>query len=181
MSSFHRGNASTSPFVTAAHTPSVNTADGVMGMFSCWQFSYRSEWLNVIIAKYPFYKVSRLRSRTTCGVLWPLLICLTLLIQRLPLCFVAAANRGNATGSSQTGDALGKALASVSNNLIFNLVFSSSHHTCYISEFNICGRVHTHLLLSLTSCHGVEVISEHTEKLILFVWKSKYNNGHFCL
>jgi len=27
--------------------------------------------------------------------------------------FVAAANRGNATGSSQTGDALGKALASV--------------------------------------------------------------------
>ncbi|XP_029934087.1 transcription factor 12 isoform X4 [Myripristis murdjan] len=55
MSSFHRSNASTSPFVTAAHTPSVNTADGVM----------------------------------------------------------AAANRGNATGSSQTGDALGKALASI--------------------------------------------------------------------
>nr|XP_033475310.1 transcription factor 12 isoform X5 [Epinephelus lanceolatus] len=55
MSSFHRSNTSTSPFVTAAHTPSVNTADGVM----------------------------------------------------------AAANRGNATGSSQTGDALGKALASI--------------------------------------------------------------------
>lgn len=40
MSSFHRSNTSTSPFVTAAHTPSVNTADGVMGMFSRWQFSY---------------------------------------------------------------------------------------------------------------------------------------------
>uniref|UniRef100_A0A7N6ANS9 BHLH domain-containing protein n=1 Tax=Anabas testudineus TaxID=64144 RepID=A0A7N6ANS9_ANATE len=53
MSSFHRSNTSTSPFVTAAHTPSVNTADAVM------------------------------------------------------------ANRGNATGSSQTGDALGKALASI--------------------------------------------------------------------
>ncbi|XP_036950337.1 transcription factor 12 isoform X10 [Acanthopagrus latus] len=55
MSSFHRSNTSTSPFVTGAHTPSASTADGVM----------------------------------------------------------AAANRGNATGSSQTGDALGKALASI--------------------------------------------------------------------
>nr|XP_046242297.1 transcription factor 12 isoform X3 [Scatophagus argus] len=55
MSSFHRSNTSTSPFVTAAHTPSASAADGVM----------------------------------------------------------AAANRGNATGSSQTGDALGKALASI--------------------------------------------------------------------
>ncbi|KAI7814781.1 putative transcription factor 12 [Triplophysa rosa] len=55
MSSFHRNSASTSPFVTASHTPPVNTAEGVM----------------------------------------------------------AAANRGNATGSSQTGDALGKALASI--------------------------------------------------------------------
>ncbi|XP_076011741.1 transcription factor 12 [Genypterus blacodes] len=55
MSSFHRSNTSTSPFVTTAHTPSVNTADGVM----------------------------------------------------------AAASRGNATGSSQTGAALGKALASI--------------------------------------------------------------------
>uniref|UniRef100_A0A8C2CP78 Transcription factor 12 n=1 Tax=Cyprinus carpio TaxID=7962 RepID=A0A8C2CP78_CYPCA len=55
MSSFHRGSASTSPFVTASHTPPVNPAEGVM----------------------------------------------------------AAANRGNATGSSQTGDALGKALASI--------------------------------------------------------------------
>ncbi|XP_038557168.1 transcription factor 12 isoform X4 [Micropterus salmoides] len=55
MSSFHRSNTSTSPFVTAAHTPSANAADGVM----------------------------------------------------------AAANRGNTTGSSQTGDALGKALASI--------------------------------------------------------------------
>ncbi|XP_013768489.1 transcription factor 12 isoform X1 [Pundamilia nyererei] len=55
MSSFHRSNTSTSPFVTAAHTPSVTSADGIM----------------------------------------------------------AAANRGTATGSSQTGDALGKALASI--------------------------------------------------------------------
>ncbi|XP_073321207.1 transcription factor 12 isoform X2 [Pagrus major] len=55
MSSFHRSNTSTSPFVTAAHTPSASAGDGVM----------------------------------------------------------AAANRGNATGSSQTGDALGKALASI--------------------------------------------------------------------
>ncbi|XP_029314260.1 transcription factor 12 isoform X2 [Cottoperca gobio] len=55
MSSFHRSNNSTSPFVTAAHTPSVNTADGVM----------------------------------------------------------AVANRGNTTGGTQTGDALGKALASI--------------------------------------------------------------------
>ncbi|CAL9701852.1 unnamed protein product [Knipowitschia caucasica] len=54
MSSFHRSNSSTSPFVTAAHTTSVNTAE-----------------------------------------------------------VIAAANRGNATGSSQTGDALGKALASI--------------------------------------------------------------------
>ncbi|XP_056134257.1 transcription factor 12 isoform X2 [Lampris incognitus] len=55
MSSFHRSNASTSPFVTTTHTPSVSAADGVM----------------------------------------------------------AAANRGTASGSSQTGDALGKALASI--------------------------------------------------------------------
>ncbi|XP_077447677.1 transcription factor 12 isoform X2 [Stigmatopora argus] len=55
MSSFHRSSTSTSPFVSAAHNPSVNNADGVL----------------------------------------------------------AAANRGNATGSSQTGDALGKALASI--------------------------------------------------------------------
>uniref|UniRef100_A0A3P9HBE2 Transcription factor 12 n=1 Tax=Oryzias latipes TaxID=8090 RepID=A0A3P9HBE2_ORYLA len=55
MSSFHRSNNSTSLFVTTAHTPSVNSADGVM----------------------------------------------------------AAANRGATTGSSQTGDALGKALASI--------------------------------------------------------------------
>ncbi|XP_077569356.1 transcription factor 12 isoform X2 [Stigmatopora nigra] len=55
MSSFHRSSTATSPFVSAAHNPSVNNADGVL----------------------------------------------------------AAANRGNATGSSQTGDALGKALASI--------------------------------------------------------------------
>ncbi|CAG5855675.1 unnamed protein product [Menidia menidia] len=55
MSSFHRSNTSTSPFVTAAHTPSVNSTDGVM----------------------------------------------------------AAANRGTTAGGSQTGDALGKALASI--------------------------------------------------------------------
>ncbi|XP_030650311.1 transcription factor 12 isoform X2 [Chanos chanos] len=55
MSSFHRSNASTSPFVTASHTPPVNTTEAAM----------------------------------------------------------AAANRGNPTGSSQTGDALGKALASI--------------------------------------------------------------------
>uniref|UniRef100_A0A8C7QV92 Transcription factor 12 n=1 Tax=Oncorhynchus mykiss TaxID=8022 RepID=A0A8C7QV92_ONCMY len=50
MSSFHRSNASTSPFVNPTHTPPINTTDGVMG---------------------------------------------------------------NATGSQQTGDALGKALASI--------------------------------------------------------------------
>uniref|UniRef100_A0A8C6WVB7 Transcription factor 12 n=1 Tax=Neogobius melanostomus TaxID=47308 RepID=A0A8C6WVB7_9GOBI len=55
MSSFHRSNTSTSPFVTTAHTTSVNSAEAV----------------------------------------------------------IASANRGNATGSSQTGDALGKALASI--------------------------------------------------------------------
>ncbi|XP_068595918.1 transcription factor 12 [Brachionichthys hirsutus] len=55
MSSFHRSNTSTSPFVTAAHTPSASASDGA----------------------------------------------------------IAAANRGNPTGSSQTGDALGKALASI--------------------------------------------------------------------
>uniref|UniRef100_A0A8C6LFV7 Transcription factor 12 n=1 Tax=Nothobranchius furzeri TaxID=105023 RepID=A0A8C6LFV7_NOTFU len=32
MSSFHRSNTSTSPFVTAAHTSSVTSADGIMGM-----------------------------------------------------------------------------------------------------------------------------------------------------
>uniref|UniRef100_A0A8D0A4B6 Transcription factor 12 n=1 Tax=Sander lucioperca TaxID=283035 RepID=A0A8D0A4B6_SANLU len=57
MSSFGRSNTSTSPFVTAAHTPSINSADGAMGTF--------------------------------------------------------LSNRGNPTGSSQTGDALGKALASI--------------------------------------------------------------------
>uniref|UniRef100_A0A8C7NBM5 Transcription factor 12 n=1 Tax=Oncorhynchus kisutch TaxID=8019 RepID=A0A8C7NBM5_ONCKI len=55
MSSFHRSNASTSPFVNPTHTPPINTTDGVM----------------------------------------------------------VAANRGNASGSQQTGDALGKALASI--------------------------------------------------------------------
>ncbi|XP_052337900.1 transcription factor 12 isoform X2 [Oncorhynchus keta] len=55
MSSFHRSNASTSPFVNPTHNPPVNTTDGVM----------------------------------------------------------VAANRGNASGSQQTGDALGKALASI--------------------------------------------------------------------
>ncbi|XP_061526612.1 transcription factor 12 isoform X4 [Phycodurus eques] len=55
MSSFHRSSTTTSPFVSATHTPSVNNVDGVL----------------------------------------------------------AAANRGNTTGSSQTGDALGKALASI--------------------------------------------------------------------
>ncbi|KAL1007273.1 hypothetical protein UPYG_G00084380 [Umbra pygmaea] len=55
MSSFHRSNASTSPFVNPTHTPPVNTADGVM----------------------------------------------------------VAATRGNTTGNQQTGDALGKALASI--------------------------------------------------------------------
>uniref|UniRef100_A0A3B3Z217 BHLH domain-containing protein n=1 Tax=Poecilia mexicana TaxID=48701 RepID=A0A3B3Z217_9TELE len=33
MSSFHRSNTSTSPFVTAAHTSSVNSVDGVMGKY----------------------------------------------------------------------------------------------------------------------------------------------------
>ena len=37
---------------------------------------------------------------------------------------LAAANRGNTTGSSETGDALGKALASVSYNPTFNLDFT---------------------------------------------------------
>ncbi|XP_071237827.1 transcription factor 12-like isoform X4 [Salvelinus alpinus] len=55
MSSFHRSNASTSPFVNPTHTPPVNTTDGAM----------------------------------------------------------VAPNRGNASGSQQTGDALGKALASI--------------------------------------------------------------------
>lgn len=31
MSSFHRSTASSSPFVTASHTPPVNTTEGVMG------------------------------------------------------------------------------------------------------------------------------------------------------
>lgn len=34
MSSFHRSSASSSPFVTASHTPPVNTAEGVMGTLS---------------------------------------------------------------------------------------------------------------------------------------------------
>lgn len=43
--------------------------------------------------------------------------------------FVAATNRGNATGSSQTGDALGKALASVSDDHIFNLELEKASNT----------------------------------------------------
>ncbi|XP_053897471.1 transcription factor 12 isoform X3 [Malaclemys terrapin pileata] len=53
MSSFHRGSASSSPYVAASHTPPINGSDNILG------------------------------------------------------------NRGNGTGSSQTGDALGKALASI--------------------------------------------------------------------
>lgn len=71
MSSFHRSNTNASPFVTAAHTPSANAADGVM----------------------------------------------------------AAANRGNATGSSQTGDALGKALASIYSPDHTNSSFPSNPST----------------------------------------------------
>ncbi|XP_059215114.1 transcription factor 12 [Centropristis striata] len=72
MSSFHRSNSSTSPFVTAAHTPNASAADpGVM----------------------------------------------------------AAANRGNATGSSQTGDALGKALASIYSPDHTNSSFPSNPST----------------------------------------------------
>lgn len=33
MSSFHRSSTSTSPFVSAAHTPAASAADGVMGTF----------------------------------------------------------------------------------------------------------------------------------------------------
>lgn len=40
MSSFHRSSASTSPFVTASHTPPVNTAEGVMGTLSCTHHIY---------------------------------------------------------------------------------------------------------------------------------------------
>lgn len=36
MSSFHRSNASTSPFVNPTHTPPVNTTDGVMGTANIW-------------------------------------------------------------------------------------------------------------------------------------------------
>uniref|UniRef100_A0A3Q3GQ10 Transcription factor 12 n=1 Tax=Labrus bergylta TaxID=56723 RepID=A0A3Q3GQ10_9LABR len=71
MSSFHRSNSNTSPFVTASHTPSSNSANGVM----------------------------------------------------------AAANRGNATGSSQTGDALGKALASIYSPDHTNSSFPSNPST----------------------------------------------------
>ncbi|XP_063110338.1 transcription factor 12 isoform X5 [Cavia porcellus] len=53
MSSFHRGNTSSSPYIAASHTPPVNGSDSILG------------------------------------------------------------TRGNAAGSSQTGDALGKALASI--------------------------------------------------------------------
>ncbi|XP_065589869.1 transcription factor 12 isoform X5 [Cyrtonyx montezumae] len=53
MSSFHRGSTSSSPYVTASHTPPVNGSDNILG------------------------------------------------------------NRGNGAGGSQTGDALGKALASI--------------------------------------------------------------------
>ncbi|CAJ1049186.1 transcription factor 12 [Xyrichtys novacula] len=71
MSSFHRSNTNTSPFVSAVHTSTANTADGVM----------------------------------------------------------AAANRGNTTGSSQTGDALGKALASIYSPDHTNSSFPSNPST----------------------------------------------------
>ncbi|KAG9341147.1 hypothetical protein JZ751_019585 [Albula glossodonta] len=60
MSSFHRTNASTSPYVTASNTPPVNTTENVMAAAAA-----------------------------------------------------AAGARGNGTGSSQTGAALGEALASI--------------------------------------------------------------------
>ncbi|KAJ8396641.1 hypothetical protein AAFF_G00014790 [Aldrovandia affinis] len=63
MSTFHRANASTSPYVTASHTPPSNTTENVMVAAAA--------------------------------------------------AAAAAGTRGNSTGSSQTGDALGKALASI--------------------------------------------------------------------
>ncbi|OXB60144.1 hypothetical protein ASZ78_013019 [Callipepla squamata] len=69
MSSFHRGSTSSSPYVTASHTPPVNGSDNILG------------------------------------------------------------NRGNGAGGSQTGDALGKALASS--------VFGS---VCERDEVSLLGR-----------------------------------------
>ncbi|XP_036391115.1 transcription factor 12-like isoform X3 [Megalops cyprinoides] len=85
MSSFHRSNASTSPFVTALHTPPVNTAENV----------------------------------------------------------IAAANRGNGTGSSQTGDALGKALASIYSPDHTNSSFPSNPSTPVGSPSPLAGAAGT--------------------------------------
>ncbi|XP_061077953.1 transcription factor 12-like isoform X6 [Conger conger] len=64
MSSFHRNNSSTSPFVAVSHTPPVNATENVLAAVAA-------------------------------------------------AAAAAAGPRGNSTGSSQTGDALGKALASI--------------------------------------------------------------------
>lgn len=59
--------------------------------------------------------------------------------------YVFLANRGNPTGSSQTGDALGKALASVSYNTTFNLDFSLFYHS-FISLMSVFP-LHTSILV----------------------------------
>lgn len=107
MSSFHRSNTSTSPFVTAAHTSSVASADGIMGMLLTTLhlvFSTSAQSKNMHL----FFKVSESVRLFLCGFLTA--------SHLFGFCvFPVAANRGTGTGSSQTGDALGKALASVSS------------------------------------------------------------------
>ena len=82
------------------------------------------------LAERAFCKGSKSSSQTAACVPWLLFICLSC-CYRVSVCvFLAAASRGNATGSSQTGDALGKALASVSQDSTINLSESGSPQMC---------------------------------------------------
>uniref|UniRef100_A0A8C7LG26 Transcription factor 12 n=1 Tax=Oncorhynchus kisutch TaxID=8019 RepID=A0A8C7LG26_ONCKI len=107
MSSFHRSNASTSPFVNPTHTPPINTTDGVM----------------------------------------------------------VAANRGNASGSQQTGDALGKALASS----ILSLAFYLSLHYLRpsISVYTISVLLSQSILSLKTRVH--QQLHEHLQDAMSFL------------
>lgn len=81
MSSFHRSNASTSPFVTAAHTPSASTADGVIGM------------LTVQIPTNRMTNSVTMSSQRVCLYAVTFYLC-ELFSQSLPLCFLSCYKSG---------------------------------------------------------------------------------------
>uniref|UniRef100_A0A803SMQ5 Transcription factor 4 n=1 Tax=Anolis carolinensis TaxID=28377 RepID=A0A803SMQ5_ANOCA len=112
MSSFHRGSGSGSSYAAASHTPPVNGSDNSSILGKLFEPRYgtklalRRDW-----ATFTFLTAIPLGEHFSS--IGP---CNTDRWHSIPILLPSfAVNRGNATGSSQTGDALGKALASVSN------------------------------------------------------------------